>query len=50
MTLTKKHLILLHMLKKTDYNAKVTEIEGKIPRKKLDFIKYNFSLLCVKDE
>ena len=28
---TKKFLILVDVLKKTDYNAKITEIEGKIP-------------------
>ena len=32
MMLAKKHLILVDLLiKKTDYNAKVTEIKGKIP-------------------
>ena len=28
---TKNFLILVDVLKKTDYNAKITEIEGKIP-------------------
>ena len=28
---TKKFLILVDLLKKTDYNAKITEIESKIP-------------------
>ena len=28
---TKKFLILVDVLKKRDYNAKITEIEGKIP-------------------
>ena len=27
----KKFLILVILLKKTDYNTKITEIEGKIP-------------------
>ena len=27
---TKNHLILVDLLKKTDYNAKITEIESKI--------------------
>ena len=31
MTLTKKYLILVDFLEKTDHNAKITEIEGKIP-------------------
>ena len=26
-----KYLILVDLLKKTDYNTKITEIEGKIP-------------------
>ena len=29
---TKKFLILVDLLKKADYNAKIIEIEGKIPR------------------
>ena len=28
---TKRFLILVNLLKKTDYNAKITEIESKIP-------------------
>ena len=28
---TKKYLILVDLLKKTDYNAKISEIESKIP-------------------
>ena len=28
---TKKFLILVDLLKKTDYNAKITETEGKMP-------------------
>ena len=31
MTLTKKYLILVDFLEKTDHKAKITEIEGKIP-------------------
>ena len=31
MTLTKKYLILVGFLKKTSYNARITEIKGKIP-------------------
>ena len=31
MTLTKKYLILVDFLEKTDYNGKITKIEGKIP-------------------
>ena len=31
MTQTKKYLILADLLKKTNYNAKIIEIEGKIP-------------------
>ena len=31
MVLTRKYLILQGLLKKTDYNAKITDIEGKTP-------------------
>ena len=31
MTLTKKYLILVDFSEKTDYNGKITKIEGKIP-------------------
>ena len=31
MTLIRKYLTLVKSLKKTDYNAKITEIEGKRP-------------------
>ena len=31
MTLIRKYLTLVNLLKKTDYNAKITEIEGKRP-------------------
>ena len=31
MTLTRIYLILLCLLKKTNYNTKISEIEGKIP-------------------
>ena len=31
MMLTKEYLILVDLLKKSDYNARITKIEGKIP-------------------
>ena len=31
MTLTRKYLILVELSKKADYNAKITDIESKIP-------------------
>ena len=30
MTLTKNYLVLVDMVKKADYNAKITKIKGKI--------------------
>ena len=31
MTLKRKYMMLVDLLKKTDYNAKITKIEDKIP-------------------
>ena len=31
LNLEKKYLMLVDLLKKTDYNAKISKVEGKIP-------------------
>ena len=45
---TKKFLILANLLKKTDYNAKITETEGKIPS--INGLAANAALTTVKNE
>ena len=45
---TKKFLILVDLLKKADYNAKIIEIEGKIPR--ISGLATNAALTAVENE
>ena len=45
---TKKILMLVDLLKKTDYNAKSTEIEGKIPS--ISGLATNFALITVENK
>ena len=45
---TKKFLILVNLSKKTDYNAKICEIESKIPS--ISGLATNFALTSVENK